>query len=91
MIRDNNYNYLVDDGCDTSAARRAAYEGVKFFNQGNHKDPYFDSLCHAGIRFASAYDKNYKFKKPRKVGGKPFTYTKPQSRRVKKDTISMFD
>ncbi|AUR84262.1 hypothetical protein NVP1052A_33 [Vibrio phage 1.052.A._10N.286.46.C3] len=90
MIRKNIKQYLIDDGCDPSVAAGAADKGVDFFNQGNHKDPFFDSLCHAGVCHAQVFDKKYKFKKPKKVGGKPFTYSKPQSRKIKKDTISMF-
>ncbi|WP_099607284.1 hypothetical protein [Vibrio coralliilyticus] len=68
-------------GCDESAAKQAAAEGVAFFKQGNHKDPYFDSLCHAGIRFAQVLDPTYKFKKPKTVAAKPFVNSKPKSRK----------
>ncbi|MGY2573724.1 hypothetical protein [Vibrio sp. C8] len=83
FIERNIYNYLVEGGCNEHVAKRATAEGVKFFNQGNHKDPFFDSLCHAGMRFAEVLDPNYKFKKPKAVTSKPFVNSKPKSRRHK--------
>ncbi|MEH0741179.1 hypothetical protein H4F05_06590 [Vibrio cholerae] len=81
FIGNNIYNYLVESGCDERAAKQATAEGVAFFKQGNHKDPYFDSLCHAGIRFAQVLDPTYKFKKPKTVAAKPFVNSKPKSRK----------
>ncbi|HCE2195154.1 TPA: hypothetical protein NGT26_003174 [Vibrio parahaemolyticus] len=81
FIENNIYNYLIDGGCKEHVAQRATAEGVKFFKQGNHKDPYFDSLCHAGILFAEALDPTYKFKKPKAVTAKPFVNSKPKPRK----------
>lgn len=83
-------DYLISDGCDEYAAHNAAEKGLEFFNRGNHKDPFFDSLCYAGTIHAQTSDTKYKFKKPKKVGGKPFTYTKPKSRKHNKTQQAMF-
>ncbi len=91
MVRKNIYDYLVSDGCKKSVAANAADEGVKFFNQCNHKDPYFDSLCHAALVYAENYDSEYKFKKPSKSTGKPFVYGKPKSRKQSKTQHTFFE
>lgn len=90
MIFDQIQEYLKSDGCNASAATRAAGKGVEFFNKGNLKDPFFDSLCHAGLVWAQNDDLKYKFKKPKKVGGKPFVYGKPKTRKHQKDQQAMF-
>ncbi|HHX8652172.1 TPA: hypothetical protein ACVO4R_001300 [Vibrio diabolicus] len=77
------YEYLIADGCSKRAARKAAQEGRVFFNQCNHKDPFYESLCHAGIRFAQIIEPKYKFKKPKAVCAKPFVNQKPRSRKHK--------
>lgn len=81
LVRKQILDYLIDDGCSKSAVHQAADKGVELFNQCNHKDPFFDSLCHAGLIFAQHYDKDYKLKKPKKATGKPFVYGKPKSRK----------
>lgn len=83
FVKKNIFNYLVNDGCDELAAKKAADEGVKFFNRGNHKDPYFESLCFAATAFAETLDKKYKFKKPKPSTGKPFINQKPRTRKHK--------
>lgn len=90
LIREKIYNHLIETGCNQSVANQAADKGVEFFNQGNHKDPYFDSLCHAGVIWAENLDKNYKFKKPKKVGGRAFSYGKPKSRKHNKQNDALF-
>lgn len=90
VMHDQIRSYLVDDGCNPAAALAAANKGLEFFRKGNHKDPFFDSLCHAGIIWAPQYDNKYKFKKPRKVGGKPFVYGKPKTRKHHKDQEALF-
>ncbi|ELV8678858.1 hypothetical protein QNE86_003367 [Vibrio vulnificus] len=84
FIEQHIINYLIKDGCCEHVARKAAAEGLKFFNQGNHKDPFYDSLCHAGIRIAEALDPKYKFKKPKASVPKPFVNSKPKSRKHNK-------
>lgn len=91
FIRKQIYDYLVSDGCNQSVARSAADKGVEFFNQGNHKDPYFDSLCYAGKIYAETADPKYKFKPPKKVTGKTFSYSKPKTRKHQKNQNAMFD
>lgn len=90
IVRLEIERYLVGDGCSQSVARRAADKGVDFFNQCNHKDPLFDSICHAGLVWAQHFDEKYKFKKPAKVVGKPFVYGKPKSRKHQKSQTEMF-
>lgn len=86
FIRKNIFDYLIGGGCSESAANKAADKGVEFFNRGNHKDPYFDSLCHAGICVAEALDPKYKFKKPQAATSKSFRNTKPKSRKHKQQS-----
>ena len=69
----------------------AEKKGVEFFNKCNHKDPYFDSLCHAGLIWAQHYDKEYKFKKPSKAVAKSFSQGKPRPRKHPKNQQCMFD
>jgi|GEM_PF-4792002 len=90
MIHDQILDYLKSDGCNPSAALTAAKKGVEHFKKGNLKDPYFDSLCHAGMIWAQHHDGKYKFKKPKKVGGKPFSYGKPKARKHPKDQEALF-
>lgn len=90
MIKQKICEYLVNDGCAKSVALSASEKGAQHFDKGNLKDPYFDSLCHAGLVWAQNEDEKYKFKKPIKVGGKPFTYTKPKTRKHIKDQQAMF-
>lgn len=90
MVRKEIEKYLISDGCNKVAAAQAADQGVKFFNQCNHKDPMFDSICHAGLIWAQHYDAKYKFKKPPKAVGKPFVYGKPKSRKHDESQNQMF-
>lgn len=90
MIKQQIKDYLIADGCSQSVAEKASRKGLEFFNRGNHKDPYFDSLCHAGLIWAQAEQTGYKFKKPKKVGGKPFVYGKPNTRKHQKDNEALF-
>lgn len=91
IMKDNIYQYLVNDGCSESAARQASDQGVEFFKQCNHKDPYFDCLCHAGLIWAQNFDKEYKFKRPKKSVGRPFVMGKPKSRKHPKNQQSILD
>lgn len=84
FIEQNIINYLTKDGCCEHVARKAAAQGLKFFNQGNHKDPFYDCLCYSATRIAEALDPNYKFKKPKNVVPKPFVNSKPKSRKHNK-------
>lgn len=90
MVRSEIEKYLIADGCNKIAAAQSSDKGLEFFNKCNHKDPMFDSLCHAGIVWAQHLDKNYKFKKPPKVIGKPFVYGNPKSRKHDKSQNQMF-
>lgn len=90
MVRSEIESYLIKDGCGRVAASQAADKGVEFFNQCNHKDPMFDSICHAGMIWAQNFDAKYKFKKPPKAVAKPFVYGKPKSRKHDKSQNSMF-
>ncbi|MDW3058695.1 hypothetical protein [Vibrio sp. 1978] len=82
-VENKIHEYLVEDGCSERIARQAAQEGRAFFNQCNHKDPFYESLCHAGIRFAQALEPKYKFKKLKPANAKPFVNQKPRSRKHK--------
>ena len=89
MVHSKIVQELNSQGLNYLQANQAADHGLKYFRKGNHKDPYFDSLCQAGS-YATASFHKFKFVKPRNVGGKAFTYTKPKIRKHSKQDEALF-
>lgn len=90
FIRKKIHDYLISLGLDELSSLEAADKGIEFFNRGNLKDPYSESLRHAGV-YAESRKEGFKFKMPGKVTGKPFSYSKPKSRKHNKQNNSLID
>ncbi len=89
FIEKSIINELKKQGATELNASVCAKKGVERFNQCNMKDPYFECLVIAG-KDCELMQKGFKFKKPAKVGGTAFKYTKPQPRKHKKGLDSLF-